>query len=173
MEMEILQKALEVAHEKNGLRGSRPYPKTIPSKDAVPRLEDCPFESSPKTSIGGKKASGSRSERRCRGSSAVEGDCRTETELRVTTDPGRPEPNTKDRGMPPVNHKRGYRILKGNGLLLTRGMPRPEREILTGIGAVSVRIPKVRSRTGEPVTFRLALLPPYVRKTKSLEAALP
>ena len=49
----------------------------------------------------------------------------------------------------------------------------PEREILTGIGAVSVRIPKVRSRTGEPVTFRLALLPPYVRKTKSLEAALP
>ena len=49
----------------------------------------------------------------------------------------------------------------------------PEREILTGIGAVSVRIPKVRSRTGEPVTFRLALVPPYVRKTKSLEAPLP
>ena len=49
----------------------------------------------------------------------------------------------------------------------------PEREILTGIGAVSVRIPKVRSRTGEPVTFRSALVPPYVRKTKSLEAALP
>ena len=49
----------------------------------------------------------------------------------------------------------------------------PEREILTGIGAVSVRMPKVRSRTGEPVTFRSALLPPYVRKTKSLEAALP
>ena len=49
----------------------------------------------------------------------------------------------------------------------------PEREILTGIGAVSVRIPKVRSRTGEPVIFRSALVPPYVRKTKSLEAALP
>ena len=49
----------------------------------------------------------------------------------------------------------------------------PEREILTGIGAVSVRIPKVRSRTGEAVTFRSALVPPYVRKTKSLEAALP
>lgn len=49
----------------------------------------------------------------------------------------------------------------------------PEREILTGIGAVSVRIPKVRSRTGEAVTFRSALVPPYIRKTQSLEAALP
>lgn len=33
----------------------------------------------------------------------------------------------KTEGLPPVNHKRVYRILKGNGLLLTRGMPRPER----------------------------------------------
>ena len=49
----------------------------------------------------------------------------------------------------------------------------PQREILTGIGPVSVRIPKVRSRDGEPLTFRSALVPPYVRKTRSLEAALP
>ncbi|MBT5175796.1 MAG: IS256 family transposase, partial [Candidatus Marinimicrobia bacterium] len=49
----------------------------------------------------------------------------------------------------------------------------PKREILTGIGPVSVRIPKVRSRDGEPLTFRSALVPPYVRKTRSLEAALP
>ena len=33
----------------------------------------------------------------------------------------------KTRGMPPVNHKRVYRILKENGLLLTRGTPRPDR----------------------------------------------
>lgn len=33
--------------------------------------------------------------------------------------------------------------------------------------------PKVRSRDGKPVTFRSALVPPYVRKSKSLEAALP
>jgi len=38
---------------------------------------------------------------------------------------------------------------------------------------VPVRIPKVRAKTGEPVTFRSALVPPYVRKTRSLEAALP
>ena len=49
----------------------------------------------------------------------------------------------------------------------------PKREILTGIGPVSVRIPKVRSKDGEALTFRSALVPPYVRKTRSLEAALP
>ena len=49
----------------------------------------------------------------------------------------------------------------------------PEREIQTGLGPVTVRIPKVRVKTGEPVTFRSALVPPYVRKTRSLEAALP
>ena len=38
---------------------------------------------------------------------------------------------------------------------------------------MSVRIPKVRSKNGQPVTFRSALVPPYVRKTKTLEAALP
>ncbi len=49
----------------------------------------------------------------------------------------------------------------------------PEREIQTGIGPVTVKIPKVRAKTGEPVTFRSALVPPYVRKTSTLEAALP
>ena len=49
----------------------------------------------------------------------------------------------------------------------------PERELQTGIGPVKVKVPKVRSRDGEPVTFQSALVPPYVRKTKSLEAALP
>jgi len=49
----------------------------------------------------------------------------------------------------------------------------PERELQTGVGPVRVQIPKVRSKTGEPVTFHSALVPPYVRKTKSLEAALP
>lgn len=49
----------------------------------------------------------------------------------------------------------------------------PERKLQTGIGPVTVKIPKVRSRTGEAVTFRSALVPPYVRKTRSLEATLP
>jgi transposase-like protein len=49
----------------------------------------------------------------------------------------------------------------------------PERDIQTGLGPVTVRIPKVRAKTGKPITFRSALVPPYVRKTQSLEAALP
>ncbi len=49
----------------------------------------------------------------------------------------------------------------------------PTREIQTGIGPVTVQVPKVRSRAGEPATFRSALVPPYVRKTRNLEAALP
>ena len=49
----------------------------------------------------------------------------------------------------------------------------PAREIQTGIGPVTVRIPKVRSRDGVPVSFRSVFVPPYVRKTASLEAAVP
>jgi hypothetical protein len=49
----------------------------------------------------------------------------------------------------------------------------PEREVLIGIGPVAVRVPKARSRTDEPVVFRSRLVPPYVRKAKSVEAALP
>ncbi|MGH9897064.1 MAG: transposase, partial [bacterium] len=49
----------------------------------------------------------------------------------------------------------------------------PEREVLTGLGPVPVKVPKVRSRTGEPVVFRSNLVPPYVRRTRTLDAALP
>ena len=38
---------------------------------------------------------------------------------------------------------------------------------------MSVQITKVRSMDGTPVTFQSALVPPYVRRTKTLEAALP
>jgi putative transposase len=64
------------------------------------------------------------------------------------------------------------RTSEGNARVVRNGY-QPEREVQTGIGPVSVRIPKVRSKSGAPVTFRSALVPPYVRKTKSLEAALP
>ena len=49
----------------------------------------------------------------------------------------------------------------------------PERDLQTSLGPVAVKIPKVRSKTGKPVTFRAALVPPYIRKTRTLEAALP
>ena len=49
----------------------------------------------------------------------------------------------------------------------------PERDLQTSLGPVAVKIPKVRSKTGKPVAFRSALVPPYIRKTRTLEAALP
>jgi transposase-like protein len=65
------------------------------------------------------------------------------------------------------------RKLESGRLAVVRNGYQPEREIQTGIGPVVVKIPKVRSKDGDPVTFRSALVPPYVRKARSLEAALP
>ena len=48
----------------------------------------------------------------------------------------------------------------------------PEREIMTGIGAIAVRCPRVRDRGGEGserIRFSSAILPPYARRSKSLE----
>lgn len=61
---------------------------------------------------------------------------------------------------------RGRRKVIRNGYL-------PERTLLTGIGPVSVQIPKVRQRGGEPTVFQSALVPPYVRRTRKMDAALP
>ena len=48
----------------------------------------------------------------------------------------------------------------------------PERSIQTGIGAVTVRAPRVRDRVGE-LKFSSSLLPPYLRRTRSLDELLP
>src|SRR6202035_5559842 len=52
----------------------------------------------------------------------------------------------------------------------------PEREIMTGIGAVAVRCPRVRDRAGEGggrIRFSSTILPPYARRSKSLEVLIP
>ena len=49
----------------------------------------------------------------------------------------------------------------------------PDLDLGTGLGTVIVKFPIVRSKTREPVTCWSALVPPCVRKTKSLEGALP
>ena len=45
--------------------------------------------------------------------------------------------------------------------------------VQTGIGPITVKVPKVRAKNGTPVTFCSALVLPYVRNAKSIEAALP
>ncbi len=52
----------------------------------------------------------------------------------------------------------------------------PEREVQTGIGAIPVRRPRVRDRHpegGTPIRFTSAILPPYLRRAKSVEELLP
>jgi len=51
----------------------------------------------------------------------------------------------------------------------------PEREVMTGIGPVPVKVPGVRDRAAgaEKVRFTSSNLPPYLRKAKSVEELLP
>ena len=49
----------------------------------------------------------------------------------------------------------------------------PEREILTRLGPVPVRVPKTRDRSGSGLGFRSRLVPPYVRRSQTIAAALP
>jgi len=52
----------------------------------------------------------------------------------------------------------------------------PEREVQTGIGAIVVRRPRVRDRhpdAGGRIRFTSSILPPYLRRAKSVEELLP
>lgn len=52
----------------------------------------------------------------------------------------------------------------------------PEREIQTGVGPVPVKAPRVRDRSAKSsdrIGFSSSILPPYLRKTKSLEQLIP
>ena len=60
---------------------------------------------------------------------------------------------------------------------VTRNGCLPEREIQTGIGPVPVKAPRIRDRQPEDesdrIRFSSLILPPYLRKTKSMEELIP
>ncbi|NPT39378.1 IS256 family transposase [Paraburkholderia xenovorans] len=60
----------------------------------------------------------------------------------------------------------GRRAVIRNGYL-------PEREVVTAIGPVTVQVPKVRDRSGSGVKFNSNIVPPYIRKSPRVSAALP
>ncbi|MFP4897321.1 IS256 family transposase [Paraburkholderia sp. EG304] len=60
----------------------------------------------------------------------------------------------------------GRRAVVRNGYL-------PEREVVTAIGPVTVQVPKVRDRSGSGIRFNSTIVPPYVRKSARVSAALP
>ena len=52
----------------------------------------------------------------------------------------------------------------------------PQREIQSGIGPVKVKAPRVRDRyanLSKNIRFNSSILPPYLRKTKSIEELIP
>lgn len=69
-----------------------------------------------------------------------------------------------------IRDERGRQMIVRNGYL-------PEREIQTGIGSVSVRAPRVRDQRmlpkEEKIRFTSKILPPYLRRTKSMEELIP
>jgi putative transposase len=67
-----------------------------------------------------------------------------------------------------VTDEQGRRQVVRNGYL-------PERKIVTGVGELAVEQPRVHDRRpkGEQEKFHSKLLPPYLRKTKSLEELIP
>jgi transposase-like protein len=67
------------------------------------------------------------------------------------------------------DHQAHQRVVR-NGYL-------PERDIQTGIGQISVKVPRARDRKPDhesgSLRFTSSLLPPYLRKTKSMEELIP
>lgn len=49
----------------------------------------------------------------------------------------------------------------------------PQRCVQTGVGDVTVQVPKVRDRSGQGVKFNSKLVPPYLRRAKNVEELLP
>ena len=70
-----------------------------------------------------------------------------------------------------LGHYRGKVDSEGRARMVRNGYL-PERTIQTGIGDVPVKAPRVRDRTGE-VRFSSSILPPYLRRTKTIEELLP
>lgn len=49
----------------------------------------------------------------------------------------------------------------------------PQRSVLTGLGPIEVKVPRVRDRTGQGIRFGSQLVPHYVRRAASVDAVLP
>ncbi|MFZ2405549.1 MAG: IS256 family transposase [Methylobacter sp.] len=71
-----------------------------------------------------------------------------------------------------LSHYENVTDLHGRKTVVRNGYL-PEREVLTGLGSITVKVPKVRDRSGAGIKFNSAIVPPYVRKAKRVEAALP
>jgi putative transposase len=67
-----------------------------------------------------------------------------------------------------VRDAAGKRVVTRNGYL-------PERTIQTGLGDIAVKVPRAadRRKSGPKIRFSSNILPPYLKRTKSIEELLP
>ena len=65
-----------------------------------------------------------------------------------------------------LKDEQGRQAVVRNGYL-------PTRTIMTGVGAVAIQVPKVRDRTYSGIKFNSLLLPPYLKRSQSIEEVLP
>jgi putative transposase len=65
-----------------------------------------------------------------------------------------------------LKDEQGRQAVVRNGYL-------PQRTVTTGVGEVEVQVPKVRDRTGSGIKFNSLLLPPYLKRSRSIEEVLP
>jgi transposase-like protein len=71
-----------------------------------------------------------------------------------------------------LNQHAEYRLQDGRQAVVRNGYL-PERTVQTGIGDVEIKVPKVRDRSGSGIRFNSALLPPYLKRARSVEELLP
>jgi transposase-like protein len=72
-----------------------------------------------------------------------------------------------------VDQLRNLKLDDGKQQVVKNGY-HPERSITTGVGSVDVKVPRVRDRKVDfNITFNSSLIPPYMRRAKSLDELLP
>jgi transposase-like protein len=65
-----------------------------------------------------------------------------------------------------LKDEQGRQAIVRNGSL-------PERTIMSGVGEVSIQVPKVRERSRSGIKFNSSLLPPYLKRARCVEEVLP
>jgi transposase-like protein len=65
------------------------------------------------------------------------------------------------------------RLLPDGRAAIVRNGYLPRRTVQTGVGEIEAQVPKVRDRSHSGVKFNSSLLPPYLKRTKSIDEMLP
>jgi putative transposase len=83
------------------------------------------------------------------------------------------ETSMKDRGIFDGVSRKIDRGITGGKPAVVRNGYLSERTIQTGLGDLAVTIPKVRDRSRSGIKFNSVLLPPYLKRTRSIEELIP